>query len=330
MVKRILITGGSGFIGTNLIDYLSKNYPNYELLNLDNSFPRYSPHKMYWKECDLKKIKTISKLISDFQPDAVIHLAAKASLDGTSITDFPDNILGTKNLVNCIQKTKSINKFLHTSTQYVCTPGMSPKSETEFSPYTPYGASKAESEKIVRNSDLKCNWAILRPTNIWGPWHSFFPYELWKFLAKRFYFHPGFSPIIKHYGFIGNAVIQIDKILHLSDEKKLNQVYYITDPPIDNSEWMNAFSKALCGKKIWRIPKILWRIMAIIGSIGAKIGVKFPLDLNRYFRLTVNEKLPYQKTIDLAGIPLYNLDSGVKCCIQWLSKYYPSLLRKLN
>ena len=323
----MLITGGSGFIGTNLINYLLENYPEYKLKNLDMSFPRDESQKMFWDECDLKNKSFLFQNFGEFKPDYVIHLAAKASLNGNTIDDFPDNIIGTQNIVNCINQCQSVKKFLHTSTQYVFMPGELPTSETDFSPYTPYGASKAESEKIVRNANLKCNWVILRPTNIWGPWHSFFPHELWPLLSKRFYMHPGFKPIKKHYGYVGNSIRQIDKILHLNEESLLKKVYYITDTPIDNAEWMNSFSKALSGKEIRKIPRGIWKILALNGDLLRKVGVDFPVDSERYFRLTVDEKIPFQQTIDVTGFPSISLDQGVSICLEWLNEYHPSLIR---
>jgi len=324
---KILITGGSGFIGTNLIQYLLDQHNKYEIINLDINIPKNNQQNQYWKKCDIKDKKSVLVLFNEFKPDCIIHLAAKASLKGKTLDDFPDNIIGTQNIVDCIKQTSSIKKFIHTSTQYVNTPGVHPKSETDFSPYTVYGLSKVKSEKIVRNANLDCEWFIIRPTNIWGPWHSVFPYELWPYLSKRFYFHPGFSPINKYYGFIGNSVCQIEKLLYIKDKSLMNQVYYITDPPIDNAEWMNSFSVALSGYNIRKIPKFLWKIFALSGDFLNSIGLKVPLDSERYFRLTVNEALPYKKSIELTGGPHYNLTQGISLCMDWIKKYFPDLIR---
>lgn len=146
-------------------------------------------------------------------------------------------MLGTENIIKCVNSTPSVVRFIHISTQYVVTPGSLPPTDDYLEPYTAYGQSKAEGERLVRRDCHKC-WVILRPTNIWGPWHPFFPNELWKYLAKRYYIHPGYNPTQKYYGYIDNAIEQI-KAITFYDESICSKVFYITDPPIDNAEWMN-------------------------------------------------------------------------------------------
>jgi len=309
-----------------LFSYLNKKYSSYNLLNLDIKEPHNLSYKGSWKKCDVKNEKLLNKFIFEFNPTHVIHLAAKASLTGNSLKDFPDNIIGTENIVNCIKQIPSLKCFIHTSTQYVIKPGNNFKTEFDYAPYTAYGASKVESEKIVLNANLNCNWAIIRPTNIWGPWHSVFPYELWPYLSKRLYFHPGYKPITKHYGFVYNSVIQIDKIMNLNP-KFLNQVFYITDPPIDNSEWMNSFSIILTGKPVIKVPKMLWKILGLFGDFIKKIIGNCPIDTERYFRLTINEKLPYKKTIELLGNPTYSLEEGVTITKKWIDDNFPHLMK---
>ena len=326
--EKILITGGSGFIGTHLINHFKINYPGYEILNLSSKKPIAENLTKYWRDCDIKDENKTQSYFSTFKPTSVIHLAAKANLNGKTIEDFPDNTIGTKNIVKLISKTSSVKKFIHTSTQYVCKPGKYPSSDTDFDPYTAYGASKAESEKIVIKENLKCKWIIIRPTNIWGPWHPNFPNELWKYLSKGYYFHPGREPIIKHYGFVVNAVTQMVHLLNFIDKCIDSKVYYITDPPIDSSEWMNAFSISLRGKPITRIPRLLWKTLGMLGDIFNLFGFNAPVSSARYFRLTINEKLPFQKTINIVGKPQYTLEQGVQMCIDWIGQYFPHLLRK--
>jgi len=313
--KKILVTGGSGFIGTHLIEWLSKS--ENQLLNVDIAGPKLRSHDQYWTRCDIKKLDDLSTVFDEFKPTHVIHLAAKASLDGDTIDDFPDNIIGTKNVVQCVNKTPNIVRFVHTSSQYAVMPGVFPESDEFLQPYTAYGESKAESERIVRQ-DCSKPWVIIRPTNIWGAWHTAFPYEMWPYLQKRFYFHPGFAPIRKHYGYVENAVDQIVKFgLVCKDEDVCGRVFYITDTPIDSAEWLNGFSMMLSGKPVRRIPKAIWRLLAWAGDALLAIGIKSPVSSERFFRLTVNESIPYQKTIDLTGEPVISLHEGITRSVAW-------------
>lgn len=323
---RILITGGSGFIGTHFINLLLSK--NIEILNIDIQKPKITSHNTFWKQHDIKEFYQLIDIFSEFVPTHVLHLAAKANLNGASISDFPDNTIGSQNVVNCVKKLASIKRFILTSTQYVVRPGVYPESDEYYQPYTAYGESKAESERVLRKANLNCAWTIIRPTNIWGPWHTAFPNELWRFLSKRYYFHPGFEPIRKYYGYVGNAVEQIYRLLcEASDHEVDRGVFYVTDPPIDNAEWMNAFSIALSGRPMRRIPRKLWGILGATGSVIKSMGGSFPIDSDRYFRLVINESIPYEKMIEIAGEPNNSLGNGVMETVNWLVVHHPELVK---
>lgn len=310
---KYLITGGSGFIGTHLIQMLQAR--NDELLSIDIKPPKNLKQMSLWVKCDIKNKRELLRLVQQFRPTHVIHLAAKANLNGRVVADFPDNTLGTLNVTECVNDVDTVKRFIHTSTQYVVRPGVNPDSDDLLVPYTAYGESKAVAETIVRQQCKKC-WTIIRPTNIWGPLHPFFPHELWRYLEKGYYFHPGFRPIKKYYGYVGNAVNQILSITHKEDITA-QKVFYITDEPIDSYDWMNAFSLALRHKRAHRIPRVLWYVMALAGTTLERFSLRGPMDTDRYFRLTVNESVPHQKTLAIAGPPQYSLVDGVKLSIEW-------------
>ena len=312
---KYLVTGGSGFIGSHLIKRLIQYDVN--LINIDIKPPQLHEQRSLWRECDIKNMVKLSAIFDEILPTHVIHLAAKANLTGKSIDDFPDNTVGTSNVVTCVNKTENIKMFVNTSTQYVVRPGMLPKSDTQLIPYTAYGESKAEAERIVRSNCKRC-WVIIRPTNIWGPLHPNFPYELWKYLRLRYYIHPGFKPIKKYYGYVDNAVSQLLSITMTSDPASYcGRVFYITDAPIDNAEWMNGFSVALSGKEMRRLPLQVWCMLAKVGDLVNKTGVRFPVTSERLFRLTVNERIPEDLTIKLPKSEQVTLEQGIRRSVDW-------------
>ena len=318
-MERILVTGGSGFIGSHLMIRLIQD--GNDVINLDIRSPQMAVQNSYWRECDIKNLARTQDIFSEFLPTRVIHLAAKANLNGKSIEDFPDNTIGTANIISCVNSTDSVQLFINTSTQYVVTPGILPENETQLVPYTAYGASKAESERLVRGNCEK-PWIIIRPTNIWGPLHPFFPHELWRFLQHRYYLHPGYRPIKKYYGYIGNAINKLLKV-SLSDEPDLvpGKVYYLTDPAIDSADWMNGFSIALSGKQVRRIPLPVWSMLAKAGDLSNMIGVRFPMSSERLFRLTVNERLPEELMIKLPEHEMISLEQGIRKSVEWYLAY---------
>ena len=86
-MEKILITGGSGFIGTNFIDSLAKN-ANYEIQNLDMVKPKKNFHNKYWVQVDLRRHDDVMSALEAFAPDCVIHLGARTDLNGTSTDNF--------------------------------------------------------------------------------------------------------------------------------------------------------------------------------------------------------------------------------------------------
>jgi len=119
---RILITGGSGFIGTNLIEYLSKDN-RYELMSLDLVKPKIDSHKQYWTQIDLRRHDDVVSLVEAFAPNYVIHFGARTDLNGTTLLDYDANISGVKNILEAIDKVGTVKRAVFASSMYVCEPG---------------------------------------------------------------------------------------------------------------------------------------------------------------------------------------------------------------
>jgi len=322
---RILVTGGSGFIGTHFVELIRKDSV---IENVDIAKPKISDHDIFWKNCDVKDFNKLCEIFAAFKPSHVLHLAAKANLVGKSISEFQDNTIGTKNVIECIKHTNSVERFILTSTQFVVRPGEYPQSDDYLKPYTAYGESKAETERHLRDSDCDVCWTIIRPTNIWGPWHTAFPKEMWPYIERGLYFHPGYQPILKFYGYVENITNQILCLFMASEEKVHGKVFYVTDPPIDNAEWMNTFSMALRGKPIIRIPRTIWRFLACVGDVAKRFNMPSPIASDRYFRLTVSENLPYERTLEISGPPIVSLKEGVERSVTWFRKYTQDIIKE--
>lgn len=319
---KILVTGGSGFIGTNLMEALLERR-DCEVLNLDTTEPQLAAHKPYWAPCDLLDTARVSELFQQFQPTEVIHLAGRTDMFGKAVSDYAANHVGTENIIAAIRQTPGVERVVFTSSQFVVSPGPLPKSDFEFRPHTLYGESKVLSEQAVRAADLQCVWTIVRPTNIWGRWHPRYPTEFWRVLKQGRYVHPGGRVVRRCYGYVGTVVEQILTILSSPAEKVNQAVFYVGDAPVDLLDWTNAFSRELTGKPVRVVPRPVLRAIAFLGDAVIAVGGKFPLFSSRYRSMTEDYVTPMEKTFSVLGQPTHSLRQGVKITSDWLRSLGP-------
>jgi len=199
-MKKILVTGGAGFIASALIRHLIKT-TDYQILNLDKltyagnleSLKEVSDSRNYqFVQGDICDFGLVASLFNDFQPDAVMHLAAEShvdrSIDGPA-EFIQTNIVGTYNLLNCAKNywqdlpedKKNAFRFQHISTDEVYgslrESGLFEET-TPYDPRSPYSASKASSDHLVMAwfHTYKLPVLITNCSNNYGPYH--FPEKL--------------------------------------------------------------------------------------------------------------------------------------------------------
>ena len=322
---KVLVTGGSGFIGTNFIDRLLEL--GLEFLNLDIRAPKKRMHGSFWRQCDIMDLALCLELFRGFQPTHVVHLAARTDTDSDRLTDYRANSDGTENILQSIMSISSVERVLITSTQFVFGPPGLPENDEHFNPIGAYGMSKMLAEKATRTAELACAWTIVRPTNIWGAWHPRYPKEFWLVLKKGLYVHPGGAPVMRSYGYVKNVVNQMIRILEASRATVDGKVFYVGDPPIPLYDWANGFSLAITGKPVRVVSRGLLKVLAHAGTIFRMIGIKFPLTLSRFQSMTENYFSPMDATIAQFGAPEYSLEAGIQETVEWLKDYWEDALR---
>ena len=315
---KVLITGGSGFIGTNLIEFLSEN-DGYKIMSLDLVKPKIKSHQQYWTQIDLRRHDDVVSAVESFAPDYVIHLGARTDLNGTSLQDYDANIGGVRNLLDAIKKVGSVKRAIFASSMYVCEPGYMPKDFEDYAPHTLYGASKVETEKIIKTADPKYMWSIIRPTSIWGPWFGE-PYNrFFHIVLKRMYFHMGKRACKKTYGYVDNAIYQIMSILNADAEKVNRKVFYLGDyEPYDITEWANEIAKH-AGIKIPNIPYFCFKLAGWLGDFLKLFGISFPMTSFRLHNMTtdnVHNLNPIKKIAP--NLPVGREEGTVKT-LEWIS-----------
>jgi len=314
-MKKFLVTGGSGFIGTNFVEALLKD--GLSVLNLDLSQPIKTEHSTCWKQVDILDYSLLESEILKFDPDIIVHFAAVTDLNGKTSEYYNANTRGTQNIINIAKKLTNLKKVIFTSSMYVCRPGYIPKSYDDFNPHTLYGESKVAGEKLVKAiRDPKFEWVIIRPTSIWGPWFGIPYIDFFNIVYRGRYFDFG-RTCTKTYGFIDNAVFQIRKLISANNIH--GKTFYIGDyPPIQISEWANEISIEMGKGPIRTIPFFVMRFAAMTGDILSSFKLKFPITSFRLSNMTTNNVLPLEDLSAIAGpSPVSRLD-GVKKTIAWL------------
>ena len=190
MNKKVLITGGAGFIGSHVVRLFVNKYPNYQIHNLDmltyagnlknitdiEKAPNYHFHKI-----DLVNAAALTDLFTTHQFDAVIHLAAESHVDrsiSNPLEFVMTNVVGTVNLLNaakeCWKGNMEGKRFYHVSTDEVygsLHDGGFFYEDTPYDPQSPYSASKASSDHFVRayHNTYKIPVVISNCSNNYGP-----------------------------------------------------------------------------------------------------------------------------------------------------------------
>ncbi|MBI2627524.1 dTDP-glucose 4,6-dehydratase [Candidatus Nomurabacteria bacterium] len=231
---KILVTGGAGFIGSNFIIYMMKKYPDYEIVNLDKltyagnlenlrsveGNPKYT-----FIRGDICDKKIVEKSMTGC--DIVVHFAAESHVD-RSINEpavfIQTNVIGTEILLETAQELK-VKRFHHVSTDEVfgtlSLDNLEEKftEKTPYSPRSPYSASKAGSDHLVRAFIETYNFpaTISNCTNNYGPFQ--FPEKIIPlFITNAFENKPlpvyGRGKAVRDYLYVIDHCIAIDLIIH--------------------------------------------------------------------------------------------------------------------
>ena len=260
--KNILITGGCGFIGSNLVLHLARKYPNYKLINLD--LMTYASDESYLKtlkdnpnyvfvEGDIRDEKLVNKLFDEHNIDSVIHLAAESHVDNSikRPLDFvTTNVVGTCVLLEAF-RNKGKGRFHYVSTDEIYgTLGATGKfsETTPFDPNSPYSASKASGNLFVNayRETYDLNVITTSCSNNYGPHQhreKLIPTIVRTALAGKDIPIYGKGDNVRDWLFVEDHCVAIDEVFH---HGKIGEIYNVGgDKELNNLELANKICDIL-------------------------------------------------------------------------------------
>lgn len=248
--KRILVTGGAGFIGSHLVRHFVTKYPDYLIVNVDALTYAGNKHNLddikgkpnyVFENYDITDMDAIMKLFKFYYISDVIHLAAESHVDNSIKNPFifaQTNILGTMTLLQCAMKywegkPEFEHRFHHVSTDevYGALQMDSPmfKETNKYEPHSPYSASKASSDHFVRayHDTYGLPVTISNCSNNYGP--NQFPEKLIPLVIDRIKNNEpipiyGKGENIRDWLFVQDHIEAIDLIFH---NAKVGETYNI-------------------------------------------------------------------------------------------------------
>ena len=269
---------------------------------------------------DLTRFDELRDVFDAVRPTHVFHLGARTDLDGKNVADYEANAAGVANLLTVMRDTQFRTvRTIVASSRLVCRLGYQPSSDEDYCPTTAYGASKVETERLVRATKLP--WVLVRPTSLWGPWFGV-PYrDFFLNVARGRYVHPAGRRIQKSFGFVGNSTWQLHRLMSAPDADVLGGTFYLgDDPPIEVYAFAKRISATVGCRPPKTVPLFVLRAIARVGDAAEVVGVRSPLTSFRLANLLTPMLLNVDDVMRISGPLPYDEDAGVAATVSWMRR----------
>ncbi|AIE86643.1 NAD-dependent epimerase/dehydratase family protein [Fimbriimonas ginsengisoli] len=319
-MSRVLITGSTGFIGTNLVElYRSRGD---EVRGLDLAPARDPAHSDVSIKVDICDAEAVRKAVAEFRPNVIHHLAARTDIDGQTLADYPANTTGVRNVLEAARQLDSLDRIIVASSQLVNPTNYVPTDEFDVHPPNAYGESKVETEKITREFTEQLPWVLIRPTTIWGPWFGVKYQGLYQQVKAGRYMHPRGQQIRKVWGFVGNATYCLSRLADAPADKAVHKVFYVADyEPYDLLEYAETIRRVQGARPIRQVPPIALVAIARFGDVVRATGRSFPLYTYRLKNFFAQMRADVTPLRDVCGPAPYDIEKSVELTVDWMRRY---------
>lgn len=315
--RRVLVTGGCGFIGVHLVTELANRGADVTVLDLPGADWSRIPDGARQIQADIRQAGSLTGAATAI--DIVYHLAARTDLDGTVLSDYAVNVEGTANLVR-EAASAGVRRFVHYSTQLVVGLFNETRFIDETEPYrtkTMYGASKIEAEKIVKTRcpNGRMDYTIIRPTSVYGPWGEEPFKDFFRAIKRRRYFHVGKAANLVSWVYVRNLVDLT--ILASLSLKAANETFFGNDfHPYTMREIVDTVGEYY-GFRVRTVPSALVTAMSYVGALPHAAGVSVPIYPFRLRNIKANYCYDIEKSVGIGYRPQYDLQRGVGETLEW-------------
>ncbi len=320
---NVFVTGGTGFIGSHVVDHLIGDDQTDEIKCLVRSEEKWLEGKSYQKVSgDLHSIRAIEKALEDI--DTIVHLAGVVKAPSQKEFDFA-NVEATEHLIRLANRS-GVKKMVILSSLAAAGPSNG-KPKTEKSPMKPvsmYGRSKKKMEEMVHKiADPELSITILRPPAVYGPREDQI-YTLFNMMNK------GIAPMVGDGDKPELSIIYVQDLIQAID-KSINQdkkgvhTYFVSGDEVTSWNRINDIVQTVLGKKNIPIhikPEWVKKIAGVVETTATFFGSYPVVNREKAKEMILEWTCDHTKAKkELNYQPQFSLEEGISRTLRWYKKH---------